>query len=289
MSMNIVWRVLLAFGAVPALAVYMQRRKLKETPRYLAAAGKKDEDAEKLSKKGSPNVNSSFWWGFRQLAKDQKLRRFLIGSSAAWFLMDAAYYANTISSPVVLSSLGANHTLLQKTLVQLGIFVVFAAPGYALAAWTMDVLGRKTIQCLGFSIMTIAFAMLAFIPNLEKMPITFLIIYGVSFFFTEFGPNATTFVYPSEIFPVRVRTTGHGIASSMGKVGGFVGVFLFPYLMHWKRLMGAESAAAIVSLLGLIVTWWLLPETKGRSLEEIAPDSSTSDFAVANYKSSSAD
>ncbi|MBV8358519.1 MAG: MFS transporter [Deltaproteobacteria bacterium] len=288
MSMNIVWRVLLAFGAVPALAVYLQRRKLKETPRYLAAAGKKDEDdSEELSKKGGSDANSSFWWGFRQLAKDQKLRRFLIGSSAAWFLMDAAYYANTISSPVVLSSLGANHTLLQKTLAQLGIFVLFAAPGYALAAWTMDVLGRKTIQCLGFSIMTIAFAMLALIPNLEKMPIAFLIIYGVSFFFTEFGPNATTFVYPSEIFPVRVRTTGHGIASSMGKVGGFVGVFLFPYLMHWKSLLGAESAAAFVSLLGLIVTWWLLPETKGKSLEEIAPDSSTSDVA-GGYTASSA-
>jgi PHS family inorganic phosphate transporter-like MFS transporter len=128
----------------------------------------------------------------------------------------------------------------------------------------------------GFGMMTIAFALLALIPNLEKMAIPFLTIYGVSFFFTEFGPNATTFVYPSEIFPVRVRTTGHGIASSVGKLGGLVGVFLFPYLMHWKQLLAAEFAAAIVSLIGLIVTWSLLPETKGKSLEDIASDSSES-------------
>jgi MFS transporter, PHS family, inorganic phosphate transporter len=101
------------------------------------------------------------------------------------------------------------------------------------------------------------------------MAMPFLIIYGFSFFFTEFGPNATTFVYPSEIFPVRVRTTGHGVAAAMGKLGGFLGVFVFPFLMHWKGLLGAESAAAIASVLGLILTATMLPETKGKSLEEI--------------------
>ncbi len=55
----------------------------------------------------------------------------------------------------------------------------------------------------------------------------------------------------------------------MGKLGGFVGVFVFPYLLQWKGLQGAESAAAIASLLGLIVTLAALPETKGKSLEEI--------------------
>jgi MFS family permease len=149
---------------------------------------------------------------------------------------------------------------------------LFAAPGYAVAAWTMDKLGRKTIQTVGFAMMAISFALLAFVPNLEKMMIPFLLIYGFSFFFTEFGPNATTFVYPSELFPVKVRTTGHGIAAAMGKLGGFAGVFLFPYLMHWKGLLAAESAAALVSVLGLIVTWLMLPETKGKSLEEIAKD-----------------
>jgi MFS family permease len=133
----------------------------------------------------------------------------------------------------------------------------------------MDRLGRKTIQILGFAMMTVTFALLAFIPNLEKMAMPFLVIYGFSFFFTEFGPNATTFVYPSEIFPVRVRTTGHGITAAMGKLGGFLGVFVFPFLMHWKGLLGAESAAAIASVLGLIVTATMLPETKGKSLEEI--------------------
>ena len=278
MSHDLIWRILVGFGSVPALAVYWSRRHLKESPRYLAAMGQEEDDSGKLKKAehwDKDKHSVSFWDGFHRLVNDNKLLSRLVGASAAWFLMDAAYYGNTVSSPMVLSALNSDHTLLQKTLTQLGVFVVFAAPGYAVSALTMDKLGRKTIQALGFGMMAVTFGLLALIPNLEKMATPFLIIYGFSFFFTEFGPNATTFVYPSEIFPVRVRTTGHGIAAAMGKLGGFAGVFVFPYLMHWKGLLGAESAAAITSVLGLVVTLTMLPETKGKSLEEIEAEAAT--------------
>jgi MFS transporter, PHS family, inorganic phosphate transporter len=48
-----------------------------------------------------------------------------------------------------------------------------------------------------------------------------------------------------------------------------VGVFLFPFLTNWHALLAAESAAALISALGLIVTLAVLPETKGKSLAEI--------------------
>jgi MFS transporter, PHS family, inorganic phosphate transporter len=272
LSPNVVWRILAGLGALPALAVYYQRRRLKETPRYLAAARlREDESGKLLDIEGSTGRKRvSFREGFGYLIRDRKLLGFLIGTSAAWFLMDAAYYGNTVSSPMVLAVLGENQTLLHRTMTQLIIFIVFAAPGYAVAATTMDRLGRKKIQCAGFLIMAITFVLLAIIPEVKSMVFPFLIVYGFSFFFTEFGPNATTFVYPSELFPVQVRTTGHGIAAGMGKIGGFVGVFLFPYLMHWKGLAAAELAAALASVLGLIVTWAFLPETKGKTLEEIS-------------------
>lgn len=278
LSHDIIWRILIAFGAVPALAVFWQRRKLRETPRFLHANGMHEDESGKILRidTGKPLGQSvSFWDGFHRLVSDDKLLMRLIGASAAWFLMDAAYYGNTVSSPLILSALQGHHTLLQKTLTQLGIFVVFAVPGYAVAALTMDRLGRKTIQTLGFAIMTITFALLALIPHIEKMVLPFVLIYGISFFFTEFGPNATTFIYPSEIFPVRVRTTAHGIAAALGKLGGFFGVFLFPYLMHWRGLPAAEMAAAITSAAGLLVTVLMLPETKGKSLEELSAEPAT--------------
>ena len=278
MQQDIVWRILLAFGAVPALAVYGARRHLKETPRFLHASGHEEDESGKLTRAKHFNEKEhsvSFWDGFHRLVNDNKLLSRLVGASAAWFLMDFAYYGNTVSSPLVLSALGGHDSLLHKTLTQLAIFAIFAAPGYGASILLMDKLGRKTIQCVGFALMATAFAAMALVPNIEKMAIPFVIIYGISFFFTEFGPNATTFVYPSEIFPVRVRTTGHGVAAAMGKLGGFVGVFTFPFLMHWHGLLAAESGAAIVSVLGLVTTLLLLPETKGKSLEELASEPET--------------
>ena len=189
--------------------------------------------------------------------------------------MDFAYYGNTVSSPLVLSALGSDHSLLQKTLTQLGIFAVFAAPGYAVAALTMDKLGRKTIQCLGLWDDGRDVRAAGRDSECGEAGVSVLIIYGLSYFFTEFGPNSTTFVYPSEIFPVKVRTTSHGIAAALGKIGGFVGVFTFPFFMHWHGLPAAEGAAAIVSGVGLVATILLLPETKGKSLEELSEEPAT--------------
>ena len=173
----------------------------------------------------------SFAEGFVALTRRRDMAVRLIGASAAWFLMDFAYYGNTVSSPLVLHAVAPNDSLITETLTQLAIFAIAAVPGYFVAAAMMDRIGRKTIQILGFAMMAMSFAAIAAIPGIEKLVYPFLIVYGISYFFTEFGPNATTFVYPAELFPVEGRTTGHGIAAAAGKIGGFIGVFLFPILL----------------------------------------------------------
>lgn len=258
MDHDLVWRLLLAFGAIPALAVFQLRRNLAETPRYRLAAAKRKEK------------KMSFSEGIRDLLGCRDLMLRLIGASAAWFLMDFAYYGNTVSSPMVISALVPKASLLQSTLTQLAVFAVAAVPGYFVAAAMMDRIGRKSIQILGFAMMAVSFTAMALIPGIEKLIFPFLVIYGISYFFTEFGPNATTFVYPAELFPVEARTTGHGIASAAGKIGGFAGVLTFPLLLSWHGLLTAELGAAIASILGLAVTVALLPETKGKSLEELS-------------------
>lgn len=261
LSHDLVWRLLLAFGAVPALAVFQMRRRLAESPRYLAK-----------NKENEGKARDTFGRGFGKLIGRRDLLVRLVGASLAWFLMDFAYYGNTVSSPLILHQLAPKGDLIERTLTQLAIFAVAAVPGYFVAASMMDRMGRKSIQILGFLMMALSFGAMAAIPDIQKLIYPFLILYGISYFFTEFGPNATTFVYPAELFPVESRTTGHGIASASGKIGGFVGVFLFPVLLGSGGLTYAETVAAAVSVLGIFVTLFLLPETKGRSLEEISAD-----------------
>jgi nucleotide-binding universal stress UspA family protein len=64
------------------------------------------------------------------------------GTAGAWFLLDFCYYGNTISSPEILAVLNPHASLLHNTLVQLGIFAVFAVPGYVVAILLMDSTGR---------------------------------------------------------------------------------------------------------------------------------------------------
>jgi nitrate/nitrite transporter NarK len=96
----------------------------------------------------------------------------------------------------------------------------------------------------------------------------FLLVYGVSYFFTEFGPNMTTFVMPSELYPVEMRATGHGISAGIGKFGAFIGVFLFPVLNSSFGLRGTLLLTAGISVLGMALTF-VLPEPAGRSLEDM--------------------
>ena len=103
---------------------------------------------------------------------------------------------------------------------------------------------------------------------MTTMVVPFLLVYGVSYFFTEFGPNMTTFVLPSELYPVSMRTTGHGISAGVGKLGAFIGVFLFPVLQTSLGLRGTLFLTAGVSVLGFALTF-VLPESAGRSLEDI--------------------
>jgi PHS family inorganic phosphate transporter-like MFS transporter len=60
--------------------------------------------------------------------------------------------------------------------------------------------------------------------------IGFVVLYGLTFFFANFGPNSTTFIVPAEIFPARLRSTCHGISAASGKLGAIVGSFGFLYL-----------------------------------------------------------
>ena len=68
----------------------------------------------------------------------------LIGTAGCWALLDFCYYGNTISTPEILKLLNPHASLLHNTLVQLGIFVVFAVPGYVVAGVLLENVTRSS-------------------------------------------------------------------------------------------------------------------------------------------------
>jgi MFS family permease len=284
-SHDLVWRLLLGLGAIPSLSVYYLRRQIHETPRFAMAGGATDEARAAIAHatgKAAPSPgpvresvarhSQTTMEGFRTLFTNRRLLMWLIGGAGAWFLLDFSYYGNTIASPEIIKLISSHASLIHSTLITLLIFVLAAVPGYALAILLIDRMGRRSIQCLGFTVMAATFAVIGLVPGATASVAPFVILFGISYFFTEFGPNTTTFVYPAEMFPVEVRTSGHGICAAAGKLGGFIGVYLFPQLLSAGGIRRAEDVATIVAILGLALTVMLLPETKGKSLEELTDE-----------------
>ncbi len=273
---DLVWRILLAAGAVPPLLVFWARRHLKETPRFEQFI-ESAEGAETVTIKRLGYVQALR----KAFSHDSALPKWLIGASAAWFLLDLAYYGNTISNQQFVSAVSPHGSQIKNLSVSLLVFTFAAFPGYLFAIFGMDRWGRKAIQMLGFTLMATSFIGIALLGGVGQSLIPFVVLYCANYFFTEFGPNTTTFVLPSEIFPVSVRTTCHGIAATVGKIGAAVGTFSFPLLQARFGLPGPMWVAAFTCLAGLAVTWVLLPEPNGLALEEASRDNSFAEGAKA--------
>jgi PHS family inorganic phosphate transporter-like MFS transporter len=257
------WRLLLGLGAIPAAAAVWLRRKLPEPVRFTAVADRQGTGRAQGPAAAKPEA------GLRAFLANRRLLVMLTGTAGCWFLLDYAYYGNTISTPRIISLITPNASQTTTIAIQLAIFTVAAVPGYILAIAKMDRVGHRRLQLIGFALMGLCFAVIGLVPGLTTAVAPFLLVYGISYFFTEFGPNVTTFVLPGELFPTQVRATGHGISAGIGKLGAFIGVFLFPVLQDSLGLRGTLLLTAGVSVLGALLTL-VLPEPAGHSLEEIS-------------------
>jgi MFS transporter, PHS family, inorganic phosphate transporter len=271
---DVAWRVLLALGAVPAAAVIYLRCRMPESPRYQAQVQRRAGQAAtqipgfagRPVPRGGPGDLPEI--GLRAFLTSRRWLITLAGTAGCWFLLDYAYYGNTISTPQILGLIAPHASTMTKIALQLAIFAVAAVPGYVLAIARLDRIGHRRLQLTGFAVMALCFGVIAVVPGMTTMVVPFLLVYGVSYFFTEFGPNMTTFVLPSELYPVTMRTTGHGISAGIGKLGAFIGVFLFPVLQTSLGLRGTLLLTAGVAVAGFALTL-VLPEPAGRSLEDI--------------------
>ncbi|KAL6958245.1 Inorganic phosphate transporter 1-4 [Sarracenia purpurea var. burkii] len=299
-----VWRIILMVGALPALLTYYWRMKMPETARYTALVAKNTKQAAADMSKvlnvdieaEQPNVENETQTKSYGLFSKDFLRRHglhLLGTTSTWFLLDIAFYSQNLFQKDIFSAIGwippaktmnATQEVFRIARAQTLIALCSTVPGYWFTVALIDRIGRFAIQILGFFMMTVFMFALAFPYNHWTHPdnrIGFVVLYSLTFFFANFGPNATTFVVPAEIFPARLRSTCHGISAASGKLGAIIGAFGFLYLAQNQDKAKADAGypagigvknslivLGVVNFLGLMFTF-LVPESKGKSLEEM--------------------
>lgn len=278
---NIAWRIMLGLGAIPALAVIYFRRTMPESPRFEAQVRGKVKAATDSIREFSHGAIQADQVStlekpltLLQFLSNRRLMLTLLGTTGTWFLFDYAYYGNSISTPLIMKIIAPHASALTAESWSLMIFAIAAVPGYILAFSTIDKIGHKKLQLIGFFVMGLAFLLMGIIPGITSMVVPFLVLYAISYFFAEFGPNTTTFVMSAELFPVSVRTTGHGFSAGFAKVGAFIGTLLFPILTATLGLSGTLDITFVFAILGMFITL-LLPEPSGKSLDEVSNGTST--------------
>ncbi|KAE8682352.1 putative inorganic phosphate transporter 1-12 [Hibiscus syriacus] len=268
------WRIVLMFGALPALLTYYWRMKMPETGRYTAIiegnakqtaadmGGVLDIEFQVETDKVSQFKEANKYPLLSQEFYDWHGRH-LIGTMTTWFLLDIAFYSQNLTQKDIFPAMGltknapqinAIEEVLDTSRAMFFIAMLGTFPGYWFTFLFIVKLGRFTIQLVGFFMMS------------------FFLLYGLTFFFANFGPNSTTFVLPAELFPTRLRSTYHALSAAAGKAGAMIGAFVVQtYTLddNVNHIKTALIILAFTNMLGFGFTF-LIPETKGRSLEEIS-------------------
>ncbi|KAJ2828848.1 hypothetical protein IWW50_001168 [Coemansia erecta] len=301
LMLDYVWRIIMGLGVVPGLIALYFRMTIPETPRYVLDVEKNSQQAaadvektlgnklidEPVAQTQVQTADKPTWTEFYHHFKKWRNFRVLMGTTVTWFALDVAFYGVNLNSSIILQAIGfagkgtPYQELLKTAAGNIILNLLGTLPGYWVTVFTIDRLGRRTIQFIGFTVLLILFCILGFAYHqiLDKSVAGFVVLFTLAQFFQNFGPNTTTFIIPAEAFPTRFRSTCHGISAACGKAGAVVAQLGFFQLKD----RGGKNAFiphliqifALFMLVGLVFTWFV-PETKGKSLEELSEDDESS-------------
>ena len=143
-------------------------------------------------------------------------------------------------------------------------------PGFYIAIFLPETLGRVRQQCIFSVAVAVVYAIWAGVSNVASTG-GLIALFTISQLLLNAGPNATTFLIPAEVFPTRVRGTAHGLSAASGKAGAVLTAFAFGSITDSIGLRGVLGLFAGIMILCAAVTL-LIPETKGRTLEDVEED-----------------
>lgn len=138
-----------------------------------------------------------------------------------------------------------------------------------IALWLVDRAGRKTLILAGTSVQFAAFALVGWFYHVHGSGVAVLVLVMAFVAGHAFGNGVACWVIISEIYPTKVRGRGMSIATTALWIVGYLGNQLFPIMQKHLGSDGTFWCFSGGALLTILLVGWLVPETKGRSLEEI--------------------
>jgi sugar porter (SP) family MFS transporter len=284
------WRAMFAGALVPAVILLFGLIVLPETPRWLVKNGREEEARSVLisSHGGTADLDAEIATIREVIRLDTEQPARLRDLFAPW-VRPMLFVALLLAVGQQFSGVNAINAYFPTMLISLGFAtqaallagVLLGVTKFVFTAWVVFVVdrwGRKPLLLIGNVIMVVTLAAAGFVVlNVHDtgtrgiLMLVMMIFYLVGY---ELGWGAVVWVMMSEVFPLRVRAAGMGVGSVVLWASTGIVSAVFPLISDPKALGIGYSmfvfAAINVVLFGL--TKWLVPETKGRSLEQIELD-----------------
>lgn len=281
------WRGIFIALSVPAAFVFVVRRMVPESPRWLEDMGRKHE-ADAVMNRIEAGVQRAYGAAlppvlasasasapaparadrkalFGELWRGPYARRTVMLWST-WFFALLGYYGLTTWLGALLQQAGYEVT---KSVLYTVYISLAGIPGFIFSAWLLEKWGRKptcALMLLGSAVAAYAYGQAAG----QKLPIEYLIGSGLLMQFFLFGMWSVLYAYTPELYPTRTRATGSGFASSIGRVGSLAGPYAIGVLLPVWGQAGVFTLGAASFVIAAISVLLLGVETRGRALEEVS-------------------
>lgn len=265
------WRLVLASAAVIGAMLFLVRIGTPESPRWLLSKGRAAE-AEAVIKQVYGNDFSLA--NLPEHRVGEKLTIFNLLHSGYgkrmlfvvvfWTCSVVPLFAVYAFAPKVLAALNLQGDWSSLGSVAITLFFVI---GCVISTRIINRVGRRNLLiysflCSGLALLGLAVGHAG--PN--AMVLAFFAVYALFIG----GAQVLTLVYPNELFPTEIRAFAVGVGTSLSRIGAAAGTYLVPVSLSTLGIAQTMYIAAAVTLVGLVLSWVLAPETRSLNLQQAA-------------------
>jgi sugar porter (SP) family MFS transporter len=277
------WRWMFGVEAIPAFVFFLSMFWVPESPRWLVKADRMEEAKSILDKIGGPLYTKS---ALAEIQQNLSLEDPINSGIGLWFKSPITkvlaigiflsflqqwsgvnviiYYAADI-----FQAAGFNLKQMMLNIVVIGGVMVLSV---FITIYTVDRFGRKVLLLIGTSSMAILYLLIGYSFFAEQGGASLVVLVLVNVGVYSFTLAPLLWVVLSEIFPIKIRGAAMSIAALAHWVGNFTLTYFFPVIkenLGWANNFWLYGGICVI---GFVVILFVLPETKGKSLEQIELD-----------------
>lgn len=273
------WRWMFWAVCVPSGLFFLLALFIPESPRWLAGRGRRDEAGRVLARIGGPAYAAAELQNYQAAGSEpdeggtlpllfsRRMRRvLLVGIVIAMFQQWSGTNVIFNYAQEIFEAAGYGISDVLMNIVVTGIAnLVFTF----IAIYTVDRLGRKRLMLLGSIGLAGIYTLLgiSYFFELTGFVMIVFVVLAIGFYAMSLGP--VTWVLLAEIFPNRVRGAAMAVCTAALWIASFLLTYTFPFLNAGLGTGGTFLLYAFICLSGFIFTLRRIPETKGKSLEEL--------------------